>query len=156
MGAARGIDEGLIGTTAELEPFKKKFGLEDPNKSKHEKAELLSNITSMVQMGSILGALLAFTVTDKIGKLFTMSTCFSWFLIFAFRQAVGYETIMSHLGCWDLYFPCERKDRQCWNDLCWPIHCWYRYVRLGNQRGCFSLPRKHFRVPKNPDFRAVH
>lgn len=54
MGAARGIDEGLIGTTAELEPFIKKFGLDDEHKSKHEKAELLSNITSMVQMGEHL------------------------------------------------------------------------------------------------------
>jgi MFS family permease len=69
MGAARGIDEGLIGTTAELEPFKKKFGLDDHTKSKHEKAELLSNITSMVQMGSILGAMVAFFLTDRIGRL---------------------------------------------------------------------------------------
>lgn len=55
MGAARGIDEGLIGTTAELAPFRRKFGLADDSKTEHEKAELLSNITSMVQMGSILG-----------------------------------------------------------------------------------------------------
>jgi hypothetical protein len=55
MGAARGIDEGLIGTTCELEPFKVKFGLADHHKTKAEKAQLLSNITSMVQMGSILG-----------------------------------------------------------------------------------------------------
>jgi hypothetical protein len=54
MGAARGIDEGLIGTTAELLPFQKKFGLNSKALSKHDKAELLSNITSMVQMGSIL------------------------------------------------------------------------------------------------------
>jgi len=79
MGAARGIDEGLIGTTAELDPFIKKFGLKDPSKSKHEKAELLSNITSMVQMGSILGALVAFYLTDKIGRLWsTRLLCLIW------------------------------------------------------------------------------
>lgn len=79
MGAARGIDEGLIGTTAELEPFIKKFGLKDANKSKHEQAELLSNITSMVQMGSILGALIAFFLTDKIGRLWaTRMLCVLW------------------------------------------------------------------------------
>lgn len=79
MGAARGIDEGLIGTTAELTPFINKFGLEDPNKSDHEKAELLSNITSMVQMGSILGALVAFFLTDKIGRLWaTRLLCLIW------------------------------------------------------------------------------
>ncbi|KAF9734577.1 hypothetical protein PMIN06_001271 [Paraphaeosphaeria minitans] len=79
MGAARGIDEGLIGTTAELDPFIKKFGLDDPNKTKHQKAELLSNITSMVQMGSILGALVAFLVTDRIGRLWaTRQLCIIW------------------------------------------------------------------------------
>ncbi|KAL1598712.1 hypothetical protein SLS60_007852 [Paraconiothyrium brasiliense] len=81
MGAARGIDEGLIGTTAELDPFIKKFGLEDPNKSEHEKAELLSNITSMVQMGSILGALVAFYLTDKIGRIWAVrQLCALWVL----------------------------------------------------------------------------
>jgi len=79
MGAARGIDEGLIGTTAELEPFIRKFGLEDPSKSEHQKAELLSNITSMVQMGSILGAMVAFYLTDKIGRLWaTRQLCVLW------------------------------------------------------------------------------
>ncbi|KAF1844167.1 general substrate transporter [Cucurbitaria berberidis CBS 394.84] len=93
MGAARGIDEGLIGTTAELEPFKLKFGLEDPNKSKHEKAELLSNITSMVQMGSILGALIAFFITDRIGRLWaTRQLCVVWVIgisIFLASSATG-------------------------------------------------------------------
>lgn len=79
MGAARGIDEGLIGTSAELTPFKKTFGLSDPTKSAHEKAELLSNITSMVQMGSILGALIAFIITDKIGRIWaTRQLCLIW------------------------------------------------------------------------------
>ena len=93
MGAARGIDEGLIGTTAELKPFIKKFGLEDPNKSEHEKAELLSNITSMVQMGSILGALVAFVVTDRIGRLWaTRQLCLIWVIgisIFLASSATG-------------------------------------------------------------------
>jgi sugar porter (SP) family MFS transporter len=93
MGAARGIDEGLIGTTAELDPFIRKFGLEDPNKSEHEKAELLSNITSMVQMGSILGALVAFFLTDKIGRLWaTRQLCVLWVVgiaIFLSSSATG-------------------------------------------------------------------
>lgn len=93
MGAARGIDEGLIGTTAELQPFIDKFGLEDPNKSKHDKAELLSNITSMVQMGSILGALIAFFLTDKIGRLWaTRQLCLLWVFgisIFLASSATG-------------------------------------------------------------------
>ncbi|CAN9094624.1 unnamed protein product [Alternaria alternata] len=79
MGAARGIDEGLIGTTSELDPFRRKFGLDDDSKSEHEIAELLSNITSMVQMGSILGSLIAFFITDKIGRLWaTRQLCLIW------------------------------------------------------------------------------
>jgi MFS family permease len=93
MGAARGIDEGLIGTTAELTPFKKKFGLADPHKSKHDRAELLSNITSMVQLGSILGALVAFFITDKIGRLWaTRQLCLIWVVgisIFLASSATG-------------------------------------------------------------------
>ena len=79
MGAARGIDEGLIGTTSELAPFRQKFGLDDPDKSPHDIADLLSNITSMVQMGSILGALIAFYLTDKLGRLWaTRQLCLIW------------------------------------------------------------------------------
>jgi len=79
MGAARGIDEGLIGTTSELDPFRRKFGLDDDSKSEHDIAELLSNITSMVQMGSILGSLIAFFITDKIGRLWaTRQLCLIW------------------------------------------------------------------------------
>jgi len=81
MGAARGIDEGLIGTTTELAPFKNKFGLNDHRKSEHEIAELLSNITSMVQMGSILGALIAFFITDRIGRIWaTRQLCLVWII----------------------------------------------------------------------------
>jgi len=70
MGAARGLDEGLIGTSAEQPSFQKIFGLDAASgKSEEEIAATLGNITGMVQMGSILGALIAFYLTDKIGRL---------------------------------------------------------------------------------------
>ncbi|KAK5132040.1 hypothetical protein LTR08_000377 [Meristemomyces frigidus] len=79
MGAARGLDEGLIGTTASQKSFIALFGLKNPDLSKAEQANLLSNITSMVQMGSILGALVAFYLTDKIGRLWaTRELCIVW------------------------------------------------------------------------------
>lgn len=79
MGAARGLDEGLTGTTAEQTSFINKFGLEDDSLSDSEQANLLSNITSMVQMGSILGAIIAFWITDKIGRLWaTRELCLVW------------------------------------------------------------------------------
>ncbi|TKA32916.1 hypothetical protein B0A50_01142 [Salinomyces thailandicus] len=77
MGAARGIDEGLIGTSAEQDSFIELFGLEDG--SEKDQADRLSNITSMVQMGSILGAIIAFYLTDKIGRLWaTRQLCMLW------------------------------------------------------------------------------
>jgi MFS family permease len=82
MGAARGLDEGLIGTSAEQPSFQKIFGLDEASgKSKEEIAATLGNITGMVQMGSILGALIAFYLTDKIGRLWaTRQLCFLWVL----------------------------------------------------------------------------
>ncbi|KAK8217176.1 hypothetical protein M8818_001428 [Zalaria obscura] len=81
MGAARGLDEGLIGTSASQKSFIAKFGLKNPDLSEAQQADLLSNITSMVQMGSILGALIAFYLTDKIGRLWaTRELCFLWVL----------------------------------------------------------------------------
>ncbi|CAK3980862.1 related to quinate transport [Lecanosticta acicola] len=79
MGAARGLDEGLIGTSASQKSFVSLFGLKDPSLSKTEQANLLSNITSMVQLGSIGGALFAFFITDRIGRLWaTRQLCVVW------------------------------------------------------------------------------
>ncbi|WPH01262.1 Hypothetical protein R9X50_00410000 [Acrodontium crateriforme] len=81
MGAARGVDEGLIGNTTELKPFQQLFGLKSKSLSTTEQAQLLGNITSMVQLGSILGALIAFFLTDKIGRLWaTRQLCVIWVL----------------------------------------------------------------------------
>ncbi|KAF7196455.1 putative quinate permease [Pseudocercospora fuligena] len=90
MGAARGVDEGLVGTTASLASFKKTFGLKDPSLSAVEQADRLSNITSMVQLGSIGGALFAFYITDKIGRLWaTRQLCLLWVLGIAIYLAAA-------------------------------------------------------------------
>jgi len=79
MGAARGLDEGLIGTSASQKSFISLFGLKDPSLTEQQQAQLLSNITSMVQLGSIGGALFAFFVTDRIGRLWaTRQLCLVW------------------------------------------------------------------------------
>jgi hypothetical protein len=46
MGAARGLDEGLIGTSASLPSFQKLFGLTDAVRTEDQQAELLGNIAS--------------------------------------------------------------------------------------------------------------
>ena len=79
MGAARGLDEGLIGTSSSLDSFQNLFGLSNPSLSENEQADLLGNITSMVQIGSVAGAIIAFYMTDKIGRLWaTRQLCLLW------------------------------------------------------------------------------
>ncbi|KAK6003417.1 hypothetical protein QM012_009188 [Aureobasidium pullulans] len=79
LGAARGLDEGLIGTTASQKSFITQFKLKNPHLTSNEQANLLSNITSMVQLGSIFGALFAFPITDRIGRLWAVrELCLIW------------------------------------------------------------------------------
>ena len=58
MGAARGIDEGLISGTVAQKSFISEYGLEDPTLSEGQQADRLGNITAMVQIGSVIGALM--------------------------------------------------------------------------------------------------
>ena len=58
MGAARGLDEGLISGTVAQKSFISEYGLKDPSLSKSQQASRLGNITAMVQIGSVLGALM--------------------------------------------------------------------------------------------------
>lgn len=55
-----------------LKSFKDEFRLEDG--SEGHQANMLSNITSMVQLGSIVGAFLAFILCDKLGRVRTLQT----------------------------------------------------------------------------------
>lgn len=68
LGAARGFDEGCVSGTVTQPSFKARFGLEDKTKTESEIAQLKSNITSMVQLGSIAGSALAMVVVDRLGR----------------------------------------------------------------------------------------
>lgn len=58
MGAARGLDEGLISGTVAQKSFISEYGLKDPSLSIVQQADRLGNVTAMVQIGSVLGALM--------------------------------------------------------------------------------------------------
>ncbi|EER25542.1 Sugar transporter family protein [Coccidioides posadasii C735 delta SOWgp] len=91
MGASRGIDEGLIGGTVQQKSFTSKYSLEDQNLSPSQEADKLGNITAMVQIGSIGGALIAFLITDRIGRVWaTRQLCLVW--------AIGIAIYMSANG----------------------------------------------------------
>ncbi|PGH23932.1 hypothetical protein AJ80_01994 [Polytolypa hystricis UAMH7299] len=91
MGAARGIDEGLISGTVQQKSFIEEYNLKDPGLSKEAQAQKLGNITAMVQIGSVAGALLAFLVMDRIGRVWaTRQLCAIWIIgIVIFMTANG-------------------------------------------------------------------
>lgn len=77
LGASRGLDEGLVGGMVGMKSFKHEFPMEEGTAS--EIANRESNVTSMVQLGSIAGALLAFVLCDKIGRVRSLqSLCALW------------------------------------------------------------------------------
>ena len=81
LGASRGLDEGLVGGMVSLQSFKDEFHLNAGSKS--HQASVLSNVTSMVQLGSIVGAFLAFLLCDRLGRVRTLQTlCLLWLVGF--------------------------------------------------------------------------
>ncbi|OKL60051.1 hypothetical protein UA08_04973 [Talaromyces atroroseus] len=77
MGAARGVDEGLISGAFNSKDFQNYIHYE--SYSKVEQTNIKGNVTAMVQIGSIGGALFAFLVCDRIGRIWaTRELCLIW------------------------------------------------------------------------------
>ncbi|CAG9989211.1 unnamed protein product [Clonostachys byssicola] len=89
MGAARGIDEGLINGVFTSSAFQEYLGIE--NKDPSELANIKGNVVAMVNVGSIGGALLAFLICDRIGRVWaTRVLCILW--------SVGIAIFMGNKG----------------------------------------------------------
>ncbi|PBP19133.1 quinate permease [Diplocarpon rosae] len=82
MGAARGLDEGLIGTTVTQKSFIAEYDLiVTATQNETQLASKIGNITSMVQIGSVGGALIAFIASDKLGRIWaTRQLCIIWII----------------------------------------------------------------------------
>ncbi|KAL4901188.1 hypothetical protein BDW74DRAFT_187845 [Aspergillus multicolor] len=79
LGSAKGLDEGLIATTVTLPSFIREYGLDSSSLSASQAANRLSTITSMVHLGSLPGAWIAYLCSDRIGPLWTMRQfCTLW------------------------------------------------------------------------------
>ena len=79
LGSARGYDEGNISGSVAQISFQNYFGFNDPNKSEDDVANLKSNITSMVQLGSIGGCIIAMFVVDRFGRIRSLqAACVLW------------------------------------------------------------------------------
>lgn len=79
LGAARGFDEGCISGLVSHASFRSAFGFDDPSNSENDVAQLKSNITAMVQLGSIGGSLVAVFIVDRFGRLRCLQElCILW------------------------------------------------------------------------------
>lgn len=79
FGAARGLDEGNISGNIANPSFIARFGLKDPTKTADQLANLKSNITSMVQLGAIGGAIIAMKSVDFLGRVRALQfVCIIW------------------------------------------------------------------------------
>ncbi|KAJ5771566.1 Major facilitator superfamily domain general substrate transporter [Penicillium odoratum] len=79
MGAARGVDEGLISGAFNSKDFQRY--IDYSSYSQVEQTNIKANVSAMVQIGSVGGALFAFLVCDRIGRLWaTRQLCVLWIL----------------------------------------------------------------------------
>ncbi|KAJ5087144.1 hypothetical protein N7456_010760 [Penicillium angulare] len=79
MGAARGVDEGLISGAFNSKDFQRYINYS--SYSTVEQTNIKANVSSMVQIGSVGGALFAFLVCDRIGRTWaTRQLCILWIL----------------------------------------------------------------------------
>ncbi|KAJ5825730.1 hypothetical protein N7474_002868 [Penicillium riverlandense] len=77
MGAARGIDEGLISGAFNSKDFQRYINYS--SYSEVEQTNIKGNVSAMVQIGSVGGALFAFLVCDRIGRIWaTRQLCVLW------------------------------------------------------------------------------
>ncbi|KAL4890640.1 general substrate transporter [Aspergillus ambiguus] len=77
MGAARGVDEGLISGAFNSKDFQRTIHFD--SYSEVEQTNIKANVSAMVQIGSVGGALFAFLVCDRIGRIWaTRQLCALW------------------------------------------------------------------------------
>ncbi|KAI1134757.1 putative MFS quinate transporter [Hypoxylon sp. FL0543] len=88
LGAARGVDEGLISGAFNSKDFQKT--IDYASYSKVEQTNIKANVSAMVQIGSVGGALFAFVICDRIGRIWaTRQLCLLWILGIAIFMGNG-------------------------------------------------------------------
>lgn len=86
LGAARGVDEGLISGAFNSQDFKRTIDF--ASYSKVDQTNIKANVSAMVQIGSVGGALFAFVICDRIGRIWaTRQLCLIWILGMAIFMA---------------------------------------------------------------------
>ncbi|KAI0173194.1 putative MFS quinate transporter [Hypoxylon sp. FL1284] len=96
LGAARGIDEGLISGAFNSQDFQRTINYASYSDS--EQTNIKANVSAMVQIGSVGGALLGF-ISDKIGRIWaTRQLCLLWILGIALFMGNGGSLGMVYAG----------------------------------------------------------
>ncbi|KAI1759789.1 putative MFS quinate transporter [Hypoxylon sp. FL1150] len=79
LGAARGVDEGLISGAFNSKDFQRTINYS--SYSTVDQTNIKANVSAMVQIGSVGGALFAFVICDRIGRIWaTRQLCLLWIL----------------------------------------------------------------------------
>lgn len=77
LGAARGVDEGLISGAFGSKNFQKTIHYDQYDEV--AQSNIKGNVSAMVQIGSVGGALIAFLIADRVGRLWaTRQLCVLW------------------------------------------------------------------------------
>ncbi|KAI1775820.1 putative MFS quinate transporter [Hypoxylon cercidicola] len=88
LGAARGVDEGLISGAFNSNDFQETINYF--SYSDVERTNIKANVSAMVQIGSVGGALFAFVICDRIGRIWaTRQLCLLWILGIAIFMGNG-------------------------------------------------------------------
>ncbi|GAB1316170.1 hypothetical protein MFIFM68171_06380 [Madurella fahalii] len=86
LGAARGVDEGLITGAFKSKHFQN--GINYSSYTTVEQANIKANVSAMVQIGCVGGSLIAFLVCDRIGRIWaTRQLCILWMVGIAIFMA---------------------------------------------------------------------
>ncbi|KAL5337230.1 major facilitator superfamily domain-containing protein [Aspergillus crustosus] len=94
MGAARGVDEGLITGAFDSKDFQDSINFDSYDFV--AQANIRGNVSAMVQLGSVGGALFAFVVCDRVGRIWAIrGLCVLWVL--------GIAIFMGHNGLGAVY-----------------------------------------------------
>ncbi|KAI1383753.1 putative MFS quinate transporter [Hypoxylon trugodes] len=88
LGAARGVDEGLISGAFNSKDFQRTINYSSYSES--EQTNIKANVSAMVQIGSVGGALFAFIICDRIGRIWaTRQLCILWIVGMAIFMGNG-------------------------------------------------------------------
>ncbi|KAI5861509.1 putative MFS quinate transporter [Durotheca rogersii] len=88
LGAARGVDEGLISGAFNSRDFQRTIHYD--SYSLIDQTNIKANVSAMVQIGSVGGALFAFLICDRIGRIWaTRQLCVLWILGIAIFMGNG-------------------------------------------------------------------